>query len=103
MKRTPGMSSSFGKWYEEQQAEQGSEGASSSWFDMEQGIPLFSTEGMPSISFEGMRESMEASMPRKILGMGYQQRFQVIDVPRVTWKQNRSQATLLDFALPHVH
>lgn len=71
------MSSSFGKWYEEQQAEQGSGDASSSWFDMEQGIPLFSTEGMPNFSFESMRESMEASMPRKILGMGYQQRFQV--------------------------
>jgi len=71
------MSSSFGKWYAEQQAEENGEGGSSSWFDIEQGLPLFSTEGMPGFSFESMRESMEASMPRKILGMGYQQRFQV--------------------------
>lgn len=73
------MSSSFGKWYEDQQASQNGEGAAagSSWFDTEQGLPLFSTEGMPGFSLESMRESMEASMPRKILGMGYQQRFQV--------------------------
>lgn len=72
------MSSSFGKWYADQQADQHADGAnSSSWFDTEQGLPLFSTEGMPSFSFESMKESMEASMPRKILGMGYQQRFQV--------------------------
>jgi hypothetical protein len=72
------MSSSFGKWYEDQKAEQDGEGAgTSSWFDTEQGLPLFSTEGMPGFSLESMKESMEASMPRKILGMGYQQRFQV--------------------------
>ena len=70
------MASGFGKWYEEKQAEQNGETSSSSWFDTES-LPLFSTEGMPGMSLESMRESMEAQMPRKILGMGYQQRFQV--------------------------
>jgi hypothetical protein len=72
------MASGFGKWYEEKQAEQNGETSSSSWFDTES-LPLFSTEGMPGMSLESMRESMEAQMPRKILGMGYQQRFQVGD------------------------
>eukprot|EP00934_Nitzschia_sp_Nitz4_P000018 Nitzschia sp. Nitz4//scaffold14_size191712//83823//84567//NITZ4_001718-RA/size191712-snap-gene-0.133-mRNA-1//1//CDS//3329536912//18//frame0 len=70
------MSTSFGKWYEDQQAEQ-SGASSSSWFDIEQAMPMISTEGMPNISFDGMKQSLEASMPKKIMGMGYQQRFQV--------------------------
>jgi len=71
--------SGFGKWYEEQQAaENGEATASSSWFGgSDEVLPLFNTENMPTFSLESMRESMEAQMPRKILGMGYQQRFQV--------------------------
>jgi hypothetical protein len=71
--------SGFGKWYDDQQvAESGSAGeSSSSWFDSEQVLPLFNTEGMQGFSFDSMKQSMEASMPKKILGMGYQQRFKV--------------------------
>ena len=71
------MSSSFGKWYEEQKAEEAGTGSSSSWFESEQVLPLFSTEGMPNLSFDSMKTAMEAQMPKKILGMGYQQRFKV--------------------------
>jgi hypothetical protein len=69
--------SSFGQWYEEQKAGEDGGGGSSSWFDSEQVLPLFNTEGMQSFSFETMKQSMEAQMPKKILGMGYQQRFKV--------------------------
>jgi hypothetical protein len=72
-------STGFGQWYEEKKQEDGPEGGSS-WFgglgDME-GLPLFNSETMQSFSFSGMQQSMEAQMPKKILGMGYQQRFQV--------------------------
>jgi len=63
--------STFGKWYEDQQQPPAE---SSSWSD--QSLPLFNTENF-SVSFDSMRQSMEASMPKKILGMGYQQRFKV--------------------------
>jgi hypothetical protein len=70
--------SSFGQWYEEQKvAEDGDTSGSDSWFGSEQVLPLFNTEGMQSFSFDGMKQSMEAQMPKKILGMGYQQRFKV--------------------------
>eukprot|EP00339_Tiarina_fusa_P023863 CAMPEP_0117025394 /NCGR_PEP_ID=MMETSP0472-20121206/18760_1 /TAXON_ID=693140 ORGANISM="Tiarina fusus, Strain LIS" /NCGR_SAMPLE_ID=MMETSP0472 /ASSEMBLY_ACC=CAM_ASM_000603 /LENGTH=175 /DNA_ID=CAMNT_0004732091 /DNA_START=69 /DNA_END=593 /DNA_ORIENTATION=+ len=68
---------SFGQWYAEQQAEASPEGSGGSWFDTEQGLPLFNTEGMQNFSFDSMKQSMEAQMPKKILGMGYQQRFKV--------------------------
>ncbi len=99
------MSSSFGKWYTDQQAEQNADGATSStssWFDMEQGLPLFSTEGMPSFSIEGMRESMEASMPRKILGMGYQQRFQVGETQRNNKNENEERKETLLYPCSHI-
>ena len=69
--------SSFGQWYEDQKAGEDGDGGNSSWFDSEQVLPLFNTEGMQTLSFEGMKQSMEAQMPKKILGMGYQQRFKV--------------------------
>lgn len=79
-------SSSFGRWYEEQQAlENGDAGpSSSSWFsvDTEQMLPLFSSESLQGYSFESMKQSMESQMPKKILGMGYQQRFKVSDQMR---------------------
>jgi hypothetical protein len=70
-------SSGFGQWYENQQAaENGNASASSSWLgssaDM---LPLFNTDSMPSVSFSSMKASMEAQMPKQIMGMGYQQRF----------------------------
>uniref|UniRef100_A0A7R9ZKV2 Vesicle transport protein n=1 Tax=Craspedostauros australis TaxID=1486917 RepID=A0A7R9ZKV2_9STRA len=73
------MSTGFGQWYNEQKTDDAAASSnSSSWFDIEQqGFPTFSTEGMPQFSFEGMKQTMEAQMPKKILGMGYQQRFQV--------------------------
>ena len=68
---------SFGRWYEEQQAGEG--GASgSSWFgdfNSDQLLPLY--EGMQPVNFQSIRSSMEAQMPQKIMGMGYQQRFKV--------------------------
>ena len=80
--------SGFGQWYEETKANEGADleaadGSSSSWFgmDSEQMLPLFNSAGMPesmqNFSFDSMKQSMEAQMPKKILGMGYQQRFKV--------------------------
>lgn len=70
-------SSGFGQWYENRQSEESGGGnASSSWLgsgvDM---LPLFNTESMPNVSFSSMKASMEAQMPKQIMGMGYQQRF----------------------------
>lgn len=78
------MSSSFGSWYEQQQrAENGeveSTTTSMSWFSMdsEQVLPLFNSDSLQGFSFESMKQSMEAQMPKKVLGMGYQQRFKVL-------------------------
>ena len=73
---------SFGRWHEEQQAaaEGGGGASSSSWFgdltmSSEQLLPLY--EGMQPINLQSIRSSMEAQMPQKIMGMGYQQRFKV--------------------------
>lgn len=82
---------SFGKWYEEQKQNENGDGTSNSslWMDpsalsqsmmnmsSEDVLPLFNTEGLQNFSFENMKQTMEAQMPKKILGMGYQQRFQV--------------------------
>jgi len=72
-------SSGFGQWYEEKKAEENGpqqEASSSSWFggDSDQVLPLFNTE---SLSWSSMKQSMESQMPKKVLGMGYQQRFKV--------------------------
>lgn len=74
-------STGFGQWYEEKKQEDGP-GEGSSWFgnfgaDMGDTLPLFNSEAMQNFSFANMKSAMEASMPKKILGMGYQQRFQV--------------------------
>lgn len=72
---------SFGRWHEEQQAaESGAGGTSNSWFgdltmSSEQLLPLY--EGMQPVNLQSIRSSMEAQMPQKIMGMGYQQRFKV--------------------------
>jgi hypothetical protein len=67
--------SGFGQWYEEKKAEEnGDSQRTSSWFNTDEVLPLFTTE---SISWSGMKESMESNMPKKIMGMGYQQRFKV--------------------------
>ena len=79
------MSSSFGQWYDERQAESNPDGSSGSWFGREQVLPLFNAEGMQNLSMEGiqnfsfesMKQSMEASMPKKVMGLSYQQRFKV--------------------------
>jgi hypothetical protein len=78
------MSSSFGQWYEDKRADEaGAPSSSSSWFSTSTDdlLPLFviNTESMtmPSISWDGMKSSMEAQMPQKVMGMGYQQRFKV--------------------------
>lgn len=70
------MSTSFGQWYDEQKAGESGE-SGSSWFGAEQMLPLFDTESMQNFSFANMKSAMEAQMPKKIMGMGYQQRFQV--------------------------
>lgn len=67
--------SSFGKWYEEKKNEElGDNSNSGSWFETEQLLPLFNSE---TLSWNSMKASMEKQMPGTILGMGYQQRFQV--------------------------
>ena len=41
-------------------------------------LPLYQgMEGLQPVSFQSIREGMEAQMPKKIMGMGYQQRFKV--------------------------
>ena len=78
------MSTGFGQWYEEKKQEDGPEGGGpvSSWFgnfntpDLES-LPLFNNEAMQNFSFANMKQAMEAQMPKKIMGMNYQQRFQV--------------------------
>ena len=67
------MSTGFGKWYEEQKAEEETGGG---WGDT---LPLWSGEGMSleSLHWSNMKANMEPQMPKKIMGMGYQQRFQV--------------------------
>ena len=74
----PTSTSSFGSWYDEQKAAESGE-STSSWssIDIEQALPLFNSENLPGFSIDSMRQSMEAQMPKKILGMGYQQRFKV--------------------------
>ena len=81
-------SSSFGSWYDEQKAAENGGSSNSSWFsiDSEQALPLFNSENLPGFSMESMRETMEASMPKKILGMGYQQRFKVNYLSRMLVK-----------------
>ena len=84
--------SGFGKWYEEQQAAENGTSSSqnSSWlFNMEEGIPLnFESidlqANLQGFTFESMKQTMEAQMPKKILGMGYQQRFKVSGI--LVWK-----------------
>jgi hypothetical protein len=69
------MSTGFGQWYEEKKAEEsGDSQRGNSWFSSEEGLPLFNTE---AISWSGMQESMASQMPKKIMGMGYQERFKV--------------------------
>jgi hypothetical protein len=69
------MSSGFGQWYEEKKAEEsGDSQRNTSWFNSDEILPLFTTE---AISWDGMKASMESQMPKKIMGMGYQQRFRV--------------------------
>eukprot|EP00536_Pseudo-nitzschia_multiseries_P007729 jgi/Psemu1/256532/estExt_Genewise1Plus.C_1840055 len=71
--------SSFGSWYDEQKAAENGDTSSSNWFsiDTDEVLPLFNAENLPGFSFETMKQSMEAQMPKKIMGMGYQQRFKV--------------------------
>ena len=68
--------SSFGKWYEEKKAEEGGENTSSggSWLSSES-LPLWENAELPS--FSGMRASLESQLPQNVMGMNYQQRFQV--------------------------
>ena len=76
------MSTGFGQWYEEKKQDDAPEGGGSSWFgnfsapDLE-ALPLFNNESMQNFSFANMKQAMEAQMPKKIMGMNYQQRFQV--------------------------
>jgi hypothetical protein len=73
--------SSFGKWYEEQKAQEegGAAGHSSnsSWFSSSGEILPLWGEGSELPTFQGMRASLEAQLPQTIMGMNYQQRFQV--------------------------
>lgn len=74
--------SSFGQWYEEKKAEENGESPRSSWFSSSDAgggdmLPFFSSESMQNMSWANMKASMESQMPKKIMGMGYQQRFKV--------------------------
>eukprot|EP01083_Nonionella_stella_P146680 461660_1 len=78
------MSSSFGDWYKDKNGES-SDSADSSSGGMT--LPLFSsfstqaasvTAGVPAdFGWNSVKSSLEAQMPQQILGMNYQQRFQV--------------------------
>jgi hypothetical protein len=79
---------SFGKWFEEKKNDDEgntSSSTSSSWFNVEdtmQLLPTFHPDSIPNVdlqsfSFANMKATMEQQMPQKILGLNYQQRFQV--------------------------
>jgi hypothetical protein len=91
--------SSFGKWHEDQKAGSQSSNTPLSFTGMfstasskseddnndthnsnsEMTLPLFNTSiSMPTeMSFSSIKSNLEAQMPQKVLGMGYQQRFKV--------------------------
>lgn len=77
------MSSGFGKWYEEKKNEENGDSDGASWLpaamNADQLLPLFNAENLQPINFGAMKQAMENQMPKKILGMGYQQRFKVRD------------------------
>lgn len=78
---------SFGKWYEDQQQEDGQSQSSFSFSTMFMGdenddgsesLPLFTNaDGTSAFSLSSMRSSLEAQLPSKVMGMNYQQRFRV--------------------------
>ena len=82
----------FGQWYLEKRAEeQGTSSTSTSWLGLdgigsEMVLPFVQIDPktMESLSWSNMKASMEAQMPKQILGMGYQQRFQASRVCCVT-------------------
>lgn len=76
--------SSFGKWYEEKKAEEAGETNSSggSWLSTES-LPLWENAELPT--FSGMRASLESQLPQNVMGMNYQQRFQVSFLSTNSW------------------
>ena len=72
----------FGQWYQEKKAQdEGGSSSSSSWMMGLEGtelLPLFQIDPatMEGLSWNNMKASMESQMPKQIMGMGYQQRFQ---------------------------
>jgi hypothetical protein len=94
------MSTGFGQWYEDKKAAENGGGdcssSSSSSFDFgaDQILPLFQTESIMSMgtsSWNSMKESMEATMPKKVMGMGYQQRFKVRNEIKMKRKKERKK------------
>lgn len=75
------MSTSFGQWYEEKKAQESGDSSSSSWLPASASdvLPLFDNAELPT--FSGMKASLEAQLPQKVMGMDYQQRFQVSSCP----------------------
>jgi len=73
--------SSFGKWHEEQKSKEAggtdtsSSSSISSWFPTSETLPLWENAEIPT--FSGMRASLESQLPQNVMGMNYQQRFQV--------------------------
>ena len=90
-------SSSFGRWYEEKKNDDEGDSSSSTsnnnWFGggisglnalgIDDTLPLFNTDtisnNLQNFSYANMKASMEQQMPKKILGLNYQQRFQVCE------------------------
>lgn len=82
---------SFGKWYEEKKNDDSettdtasSGGGGSSWLfnieDSMQLLPTLHSDSLPNVqnfTLANMKASMEQQMPKKILGLNYQQRFKV--------------------------
>mmetsp|Transcript_30240 Transcript_30240/g.49965 ORF Transcript_30240/g.49965 Transcript_30240/m.49965 type:complete len:233 (+) Transcript_30240:164-862(+) len=73
--------SSFGKWHEEQKSKEAggtdtsSSSSISSWFPTSETLPLWENAEIPT--FSGMRASLESQLPQNVMGMNYQQRFQM--------------------------
>ena len=65
--------SSFGDWYDKQKQDQAA--SSNDGGDVES--QSFLPDSMSGLSLSSMRSSLEAQMPQQIMGMNYQQRFQV--------------------------
>lgn len=67
--------SSFGDWYDKQKQEQQAAACNNNDGDVESQSLI--SDSISGLSLSSMRSSLEAQLPQQIMGMNYQQRFQI--------------------------